>query len=69
MVISLQVKLETLETKVEEIRREQVEARLRNKVVASMVTPKTNTAFSPASRTNSPNKTSPTQKRSSSPEK
>lgn len=72
-VISLshpQVKLEALETRVEEIRKEQQEARLRSKVVASIVTPQTNTAFSPASRANSPSKpASPARKRSSSPDR
>ncbi|XP_053650931.2 cyclin-L1 isoform X1 [Cherax quadricarinatus] len=63
------VKLEVLETKVEEIRREQQEARLRSKAVASLTTPQTNTHFSPVSHNNSPNKTSPTHKRSSSPER
>ncbi|XP_050720549.1 cyclin-L2-like isoform X3 [Eriocheir sinensis] len=64
------VKLEALETRVEEIRKEQQEARLRSKVVASIVTPQTNTAFSPASRANSPSKpASPARKRSSSPDR
>ncbi|XP_063884074.1 cyclin-L2-like isoform X2 [Scylla paramamosain] len=64
------VKLEALEARVEEIRKEQQEARLRSKVVASIVTPQTNTAFSPASRANTPNKAaSPPHKRSSSPER
>ncbi|XP_042892893.1 cyclin-L2-like [Penaeus japonicus] len=65
------VKLEALEQKVEEIRREQQEARLRSKAVASLTTPQANTTFSPASRNNTPNKTatSPTRKRSSSPDR
>ncbi|KAG0724851.1 Cyclin-L1 [Chionoecetes opilio] len=65
------VKLEALETRVEEIRKEQQEARLRSKVVASIATPITTTAFSPASRANTPNKAaSPAHhKRSSSPDR
>lgn len=50
------VKLEVLEQKVEEIRKEQQEARLRNKAVSSMATPNQISAFSPASRNNSPSK-------------
>ena len=49
------MKLETLECKVEEIRREQQEARLR-KNVANTATPQTTINFSPGSQNNTPSK-------------
>jgi len=68
LYVRKKVKLETLETRVEEIRREQQEARLRNKVVIKS-TPVTTNNFSPSSHNNTPNKSgqSPSRgKRSSS---
>ncbi|KAB7493828.1 Cyclin-L1 [Armadillidium nasatum] len=65
-------KLEVLETKVEEIRREQQEARLRNKAVSALATPKEVTTFSPVSRNNTPSKSnaaSPRQRKRSSSER
>ncbi|RXG73366.1 Cyclin-L1 [Armadillidium vulgare] len=64
-------KLEVLETRVEEIRREQQEARLRNKAVSALATPKEVTTFSPVSRNNTPSKSnaaSPRQRKRSSSE-
>ena len=52
----LQIKLDVLEARVEVIRKEQQEARLRSKAVTSLATPKEANNFSPASRNNTPSK-------------